>query len=96
MPETKTHTCYAPRCRKTISVRLLMCKPHWNRLPSRLKRPIWKHYRDGQEITGNPSRAYVEAIRAAANFFNQQLFPSEPLVLFDNNGGPSDQPELEH
>ena len=35
------------------------CKPHWFRLPQRLRNKVWATYRPGQEITKTPSAAYV-------------------------------------
>ena len=35
------------------------CKPHWFRLPKRLRDQIWATYRPGQERDRNPSEAYL-------------------------------------
>ena len=35
------------------------CRPHWFRLPGRLRKKIWSTYRTGQEIDKNPSDEYL-------------------------------------
>ena len=42
-----------------------MCLAHWRLVPARLQREVWRHYRKGQEIDKQPTRAYMEAQRAA-------------------------------
>lgn len=50
------------------------CKPHWFKLPKRLRDRIWDTYEIGQEIDLSPSPEYLDAahevqewIRAAAD-----------------------------
>ena len=44
------------------------CKTHWFRIPKPLRDRIWATYRPGQEKTGTPTRAYVEAARDVQNW----------------------------
>jgi hypothetical protein len=39
------------------------CKAHWFKLPKRLRDRIWETYRQGQEITKDPSEEYMKAAR---------------------------------
>ena len=82
---TKTHKCFAPACRREVPIRQLMCPSHWRRLPFMLRQNLWKHYRYGQEIDGSPTKEYIVAVRAAADYYLR----AEPR-LFDPDGGPSD------
>jgi len=36
-----THTCHAYGCETQCADHLLMCKPHWDKVPSRLKQEIY-------------------------------------------------------
>jgi hypothetical protein len=47
---------------------MFACRPHWFMLPKRLRDAIWATYRPGQEITKDPSPAYLEAAQAAADY----------------------------
>lgn len=57
------HTCHWPDCKMEVHPRFLMCKSHWWTLPKSLRDLIYRHYRPGQEISKNPSPAYLEAWR---------------------------------
>lgn len=59
------HRCYARGCRTPVPPRLLMCGPHWRLVPPPLQAAVWATYRPGQEITKDPSRAYLDAAEAA-------------------------------
>lgn len=60
-----SHKCHARGCQREIPPRLLMCLTHWRQVPKPLQAAVWRHYRKGQEITKDPSAAYLEAQRAA-------------------------------
>jgi hypothetical protein len=60
-----SHKCHARGCDVEVAPRMLMCWPHWNRVPGPLKREVWRHYREGQEIDKCPSAEYMAAQRAA-------------------------------
>lgn len=36
------------------------CREHWFKLPTKLRSRIWETYKPGQEVTGTPSREYIE------------------------------------
>lgn len=42
-----------------------MCYRHWTMVPADLRRLIWRHYRNGQEVDKNPSAEYLEVARKA-------------------------------
>lgn len=54
------HTCHHPNCTKQVPPKLWGCSKHWFRLPLRLRRLIWQHYRPGQEIDKKPSADYIK------------------------------------
>ncbi len=59
------HQCHVPGCGKIIPPSLLMCWNHWRLVPKPLKDDVWAHYRRGQEFDKNPTRAYLDAAKAA-------------------------------
>ncbi|MFN3656804.1 MAG: hypothetical protein ACK4UO_06090 [Pseudolabrys sp.] len=59
------HACHAHGCLVEVPPRLLMCGRHWKMLPLRLQHAVWAAYRPGQERTKTPSRAYLDAAKAA-------------------------------
>ncbi len=44
---------------------MLMCRPHWYAVPLPLRQAVLRHYRPGQEVTKDPSIAWVHASIAA-------------------------------
>lgn len=61
------HYCHAKACTEVVPPKLLMCGKHWRMVPKRLKDAVWATYRPGQEITKDPSVAYIEAAMAAVD-----------------------------
>lgn len=59
------HTCHAKGCNREVPPKLLMCTAHWRMVPRDLQRKVWLHYVPGQEIKKNPTREYLEVMRAA-------------------------------
>jgi hypothetical protein len=55
------HTCHWPGCDVPVPPAMWGCKPHWFALPLDLRMQLWRSYRPGQEITKDPSPAYIEA-----------------------------------
>lgn len=47
------------------------CREHWFRLPKPLRDEIWRAYRPGQEVTKDPSRAYLEAARKVQRWIEE-------------------------
>ena len=43
----KTTTCYADGCDEVIPRNMLMCRPHWRRVPARLRADVLEAYRGG-------------------------------------------------
>lgn len=60
-----SHHCHARGCRSEVPPRLLMCPSHWRKVPKPLQRDVWRTYRLGQEVTKDPSAAYLAAADAA-------------------------------
>lgn len=65
MQETKAHTCHAIGCTIAIPPRLFMDKKHWYAVPYPLRAKILREYREGQEITKDPSEKYTQAAAQA-------------------------------
>lgn len=55
------HGCHWTGCEKRVPPAMWGCRLHWFRLPLRLRNLIWQTYRPGQEISKDPSAAYLEA-----------------------------------
>lgn len=56
-----SHHCHWPDCQKEVPPKMWGCKEHWFRLPKFLRDKIWDTYQPGQEITKDPSLAYLDA-----------------------------------
>lgn len=72
-----SHHCHWPGCKVPVPPKMWGCKPHWFKLPIRLRAMIWKHYVPGQEVTKTPSQAYIDAAREVQDWIHQQA------ILFD-------------
>lgn len=59
------HTCHAPGCTRRVPARMFACLQHWRALPKAYQDAIWREYRPGQEITKDPSPAYMAVQRAS-------------------------------
>ena len=62
------HVCHAPGCLTPVPPKMFACRPHWYALPKPLRDAIWATYRDGQEITKDPSPEYLDAAAAAVEY----------------------------
>lgn len=62
-----SHTCHATGCQIEVPPAMLMCRPHWAKVPKPLQRQVWANYQPGQEITKTPTRDYLGAARNAIN-----------------------------
>lgn len=60
--QSRNHTCHWPGCEKQVPPAMWGCKPHWFKLPKRLRDLIWDTYEVGQEVTMTPSDAYLAAV----------------------------------
>ena len=61
------HTCHARFCTVEIPERLLMCRRHWLMVPANMRQTVWQTYRHGQEVSKEPTLAYIEAAIAAVH-----------------------------
>lgn len=73
------HHCHWPGCGTQVPPKLWGCKKHWYMLPESLRNAIWREYVPGQEVSKNPSRAYVAVARQAREWI-LQTFPLENLT----------------
>lgn len=81
-----SHTCHWPGCPVEVEPQLWGCRTHWYRLPMAIRRDIWRYYRPGQEITKDPSDAYIGAARRAREWaFDQSQRPVQ-RSLWDDTG----------
>lgn len=60
-----SHRCHAKGCQVEVPPKLLFCLRHWRLVPGVLQKQVWTHYRPGQEITKDPSEAYLAVMAAA-------------------------------
>lgn len=67
MSQEPIHICHAIACYERIPPHLLMCGKHWYMVPQPLRTAVWRAYKPGQEVSKQPSRAYLEAARNAIN-----------------------------
>jgi len=42
-----THPCAIPTCPKQVAQHLLMCLPHWSRVPKPLQQQVWRLWKRG-------------------------------------------------
>ena len=66
------HLCHAPGCKTAVPPKMFACRPHWFALPKAMRDAIWATYRDGQEVTKDPSPEYLEAARAAVEYLRSK------------------------
>jgi len=66
------HECHWPTCRLDVPPAMWGCKRHWFMLPKGLRDRIWATYRPGQEVTKDPSMAYMEAAVAVQEWITAQ------------------------
>lgn len=59
--QTRNHHCHWPDCDKQVPPAMWGCSKHWFMLPDFLRQLIWATYAPGQESSGRPSTAYLDA-----------------------------------
>lgn len=69
--QDRGHTCHWPGCERQVPPAMWGCKPHWLRLPHRLRLRIWDTYEPGQEQRMDPSEDYLEAARAVQEWIER-------------------------
>ncbi len=67
-PEVLEHLCHWPGCKISVEPNLWGCRAHWFALPASLRERIWETYRPGQEISMDPSPAYLAAAKAVQDW----------------------------
>lgn len=77
------HHCHARGCDTTVPPEMLMCKAHWFRLPSKIRRAVWMTYREGQCDDKSPSKEWHEAADAAIGYV--AALEDEPLRMGEVN-----------
>jgi hypothetical protein len=68
MARAVKHLCHARGCQKAVKPELLMCPPHWRRVPKNIQARVWDTYREGQCDDKNPSKDWHEAADAAIGY----------------------------
>lgn len=58
--QTRAHHCHWPGCTAQVPPAMWGCKPHWFKLPKRLRDRVWAAYIPGQEATMTPSAEYLD------------------------------------
>lgn len=58
------HLCHAMACKIPVDPSLLMCGPHWKRVPKSFQARLWRWYIPGQEIRKDPTMEYLKAAEA--------------------------------
>jgi hypothetical protein len=48
------------------------CRTHWFKLPKHLRDRVWATYRPGQEISKDPSAAYLKVSREVQAWIKEQ------------------------
>ena len=84
MPET--HLCRWPGCNTHVALKLWGCKRHWFNLPKAIRDRICATYREGQELTLDPSEEYMEADAEARRF----AYDVQPFCSHDYAEGGGD------
>lgn len=67
-PNVEQHLCHAVGCNVRVMPSRLMCPQHWFMLPADVRKRVWQTYIPGQEITKNPTEAYLTVARTAINY----------------------------
>lgn len=70
--QTRAHTCHWPSCNKQVPPAMWGCAPHWFRLPKALRDRVWATYRPGQEISLDPSAAYLAVANEVQGWIAKQ------------------------
>lgn len=69
--------CPCPGCGLKIPSYMLGCRTHWFQLPYTLRRAITTHYRKGQEVRGDQTPEYMEALRQCIEFWVEKNKPND-------------------
>jgi hypothetical protein len=72
-PPRVRHHCHWPTCTKAVPPAMWGCKIHWFKLPKSLRDMIWNTYVPGQEISKQPSAAYIKAAQAVQVWIKTEI-----------------------
>lgn len=69
LPESplNRHLCHAKQCTTVCDPSKLMCGRHWRMVPKSIQYAVYREYRPGQEMTKDPSDAYLRVAQMAIN-----------------------------
>jgi len=74
-----SHTCHWPGCPVEVAPHFWGCRRHWFMLPPPIRCDIWLYYRKGQEVTKDPSDAYIRATARAREWIYDHYPDALPL-----------------
>lgn len=83
------HTCHVPGCAVPVPPKMLMCRPHWAKVPDYIQRAVWAAFRNGQEVDKRPSRAWLAAAEGAIAAVQLAERPREPESRCSRCGAPT-------
>lgn len=69
------HTCHWSNCKTPVPPSMWGCKPHWFKLPKRLRDKIWAAYVPGQEISKDPSDKYLKVAEEVQDWIAANTTP---------------------
>lgn len=61
------HKCPVDHCQRLVPDHMLMCGPHWCRVPYPLRKDVWREWQDGE---GYGSEDHAAACKAAVDHVN--------------------------
>lgn len=70
--QTRRHACHWPGCDKQVPPAMWGCRPHWFKLPKRLRDRVWAAYRPGQEEDLSPSEEYWQVAKEVQEWIRDQ------------------------
>ena len=63
-----THHCHAEGCTQPVPPELLMCRPHWFKVPKPIRDRIWSAFRPAQCVDKDPSLLWCLAADEAVAY----------------------------
>ena len=69
------HRCYIDGCTRNVPDTILLCKPHWYRVPAPLRAQVWKTWKALTAADGGlwAVKEYRRAKQAAIDAVNERL-----------------------
>ena len=75
--QSRNHVCHWIGCDEQCPPAMWGCKFHWFKLPKALRDRVWLNYRIGQEVSGNVSKAYLDAADEVEKWIKQNNLATE-------------------